>query len=121
MRLSQAIILGSTITEPKAHNINHCALGMAANATGIPPYQDCDRFGFTRRATIRIAWPWLQNDDSWNSITSIFNSLVAPGFMSLDQLVAFIKRIEPDCDCSRFNCDCAKTALPEPAQEAVHA
>jgi hypothetical protein len=138
MHFSDAVMLGAVITDPEPFNLNHCAVGMGANALGIPestPSQDAD--GSRRRLAILATWPWLNHEDNfwlmahwaevyaiphdhwpersfrlaletpWNFIAMVFNFNVFPGRVALEQLVEYIRKMEPECaECNRFDCHC---------------
>jgi hypothetical protein len=131
-------MLGAEITNPEPFNTNYCALGMGANAVGIPessPSEDGD--GSKRRLAIEAMWPWLNREDNfwlrvhlaelyaiphdhwprlsfeialerpWNFVAVVFNHNVFPGTMTLEQLVEYIRKTEPECaECNRFDCHC---------------
>jgi hypothetical protein len=122
MRLSTAIILGSSTCLMKPGDWNSCALGCAANAVGMPQaifnfdnriiYKMPD--GHSRREWILNEWPWLRNKDKTGGDFAVriymrFDYGVCDGNLTLEQLADFVKSVEPDCDCNRFNCDCKKT------------
>src|ERR1700757_2925755 len=62
MKLSDAMMLGLSITELKSHDIDCCALGSAANAMGIRKDSELDFWNFedSRRNLIAKMWPWLE-------------------------------------------------------------
>lgn len=122
MKVSEAMILGSTTTKPTAYHLDGCAIGMAGNAAGLASCREAWAAGTVRRELLYAQWPWLRDDAEWGFIAKTFNDdVMGRRVLSLDQLARCVREIEPDCNCNRFNCDCAKTALPEPAQEVVHA
>jgi hypothetical protein len=104
MRLSEAIALGSlTMEKWKAHDLDHCALGMAANAVG------CQR----QYERIVDKWPWV---GQWRGICPIlgcvagnvygthpmiciiphiFDEHVMAGNFTMEQLIDFVRSIEP--------------------------
>jgi len=116
--LSEAIILGSHITVARAGLIDHCALGMAANAIGLPKHDLSSRY-----KSIPEAWPWVGGLGSagWAFVAITYNNHVAPGSaqdMTLEQLADKVREMEPKCSCHRFNCDCsAKMVLSDPKEE----
>jgi len=110
-KLSDAILLGATITDSRPYHLNHCALGMAANAVGIKKCADASYP--SRFELILNYWPWLFNTTYWNHIAGAFNEQVCRGKMTLEQLVDWVRAAEPACDCHRFNCDCAARPASE--------
>lgn len=139
MKLSEAMMLGSVTCEMKAADLNVCALGAAANAVGLPKKEDC-YFG-NRLHVISNRWPWIREtsngkhghsdeyvsrfggnprESSWaEQIFYRFDrSVVWERSMSLEQLVDYVRSIEPTCgECNRFECTCApeeSTAKEQP-------
>lgn len=122
MRLSMAMMLGSTTCKMEAGNINTCAMGAALNAMGVRP---CARHGcdWHRVEMMCELWPWLAGNRGWiapqaTNIIQRFDYQVCEGLMTLEQLVDYVRSIEPDCDCNRFNCNCK--AQQEVATEVEH-
>lgn len=118
MRLSEAIMLGAATCVMQAGDMNTCALGAALNAIGVA--QGTQRL---RWQALCDTWPWteeyMNRQDKWHcAIYRAFDGPVCGGKMTLEQLVDYVRSIEPDCDCNRFNCDCATKQLVEP--EAAH-
>lgn len=119
MRLSDAMLAGSMVwTSHRMNNWNMCAIGTAANAVGITPYRKNSVLGLdTRFEGIQNHWPWLWDgpdsgrEDLW--ITSI--SYLFENGCHIEDLVEFIRVIEPQCDCNRFKCRCQDE--PEAAVE----
>jgi hypothetical protein len=109
------MILGSTIVELKPGNWNTCALGVAATAIGIPGD------GLLRVPRIRSEWPWLNadSDGPMREICSLFDQRVCRGDMSFDQLVEFVRQIEPPCECGVRSCVCARIEGLLPASVEV--
>jgi hypothetical protein len=109
MRLSDAMLAGSMIwTSHRMNNWNMCAIGTAANAVGITAYRNGTVLGLdTRAAGIRDHWPWLWeefagSDSTWiELISNLFE-----GGSEVENLVEFIRKVEPKCDCNRFKCHC---------------
>lgn len=99
MRLSEAINLGSTTVKMEPANISCCALGAACNAVGIS--DDADRY-----SAMRARWPWLNSGGyvtadgySCRAATAIytrFDENVCGGEMTLEQLIDYVRSIEPD-------------------------
>ncbi len=119
MRLSEAIVLGSTVITPNPGGILHddgsgCALGMALEAAGKTRHVDVisglpKTIAFFRnRDTIRSLWPWLKGDfpvpcacsrNSWstgfNLITHLFDDHVfGRADWTLERLVSWIHSVE---------------------------
>lgn len=132
MKLTDAILLGSVFTSAKPRHIDHCALGMAGNAVGIPSTNQLS--GKARRLFLILdQWPWLRDCryesftvqdaefrigvetyGSW--IASTFNERVAREFnsspMTIESLVEQIRAVEPECgECNQFNCSCDHNAF----------
>lgn len=118
--LSDAILLGSMITEPRPGNLNHCALGMAANAIALPEHDK--HHGDNRWVSITAAWPWLKGFEHWNRIAHTFNTEVCPWghrppTRNIEQLADMVRQMEPKCPCHRFNCDCLAPPVLKPSIE----
>ena len=119
MKLSAAILLGSTVMTPSPGGMIHddgsgCALGMALKATGRPLYVDTvsglpRTIAFLRnRATSRTAWPWLSQDfpvpcscsrapcsDGFKIVTHLFDDHVfGRADWTLEQLVDWVQSVE---------------------------
>lgn len=113
MKLSEAMMLGSATCKMVAGDWNSCALGAAANAIGIP--QSKVLFGVGRGHAIRAAWPWLETRQpsellSISEIVFRFDNEVCEGKMTFEQLVDYVRSIEPECgECNRFECTCKAT------------
>lgn len=118
MKLSLAIMLGSTTCKMEPCDWNSCAIGSAGNAIGVP--QGVENFGIDRSDKLFTAWPWIAGDLYWLGIADRFDNQVCEGKMTLEELVDYVKSIEPSCgECCRFTCTCAKfEAVPE-SVEAV--
>jgi hypothetical protein len=101
MRLSDAITLGSTVVKPKPGDWRTCAFGAATKAMGIPA-GDIDQ--------IEDEWPWLEANchEPLTEIIRLFDQRVCRGEMTLDQLIAHVRQIEPPCECGQFDCCCAR-------------
>lgn len=67
MKLSEAILLGSTVLTPSSGTYfvyserRGCALGMALVATKPPAWMEAPHMGV--EPTLKYAWPWL-----WNAV-----------------------------------------------------
>lgn len=127
MRLSEAIMLGSTTCKMEPLNINSCAYGCALNALGVPKDESVGVDGehLYRYVALKKIWPWTADaevgmSDLGVSVYQKFDSEVCEGEITLEQLADYVRSIEPDCgECNRFNCTCAKSeAVPE-SVEAV--
>lgn len=124
MRLSEAIMLGAATCKMEAGEISTCAYGVALRAVGGDfeyPY-----------SSIMDAWRWTEvwfkDSDGHNcrslsdlarSVWRKFDNEVCDGKITLEQLADYVRSIEPDCDCNRFNCDCK--AKQEAVAEVEHA
>lgn len=124
MRLSEAIMLGSATCRLVSGDIDSCAIGCALNAEGVA------RGGRERYHAASRNWPWIGTiidggsgrfyiPEAMGNITRRFDNFVCEGTMTLEQLADYVRSIEPDCDCNRFNCDC-KSKQEAPA-EVEHA
>lgn len=110
MRLSDAIAMGRvTVEEMQAADITKCALGMACNAVGLDPKMTGEDY-----EGVKAVWPWLStivtapNGAPNYAITIIwrlFDGRVMAGRMTLDQLIDWVRSVEP--------------SEPEPQQEVV--
>jgi hypothetical protein len=120
MRLSEAMMLGAATCKMEPGDIRSCAIGAGLNAEGDQSFAIGRYFAASR------IWPWLGElktlrgdrflvPDMMGRITRRFDDEVCYGEMTLEQLVDYVRSIEPDCDCNRFNCDC-KAAAPETAE-----
>lgn len=110
MRLSEAIMLGSTTCKMVAGDWNSCALGCAGNAVGIEQGDANYKMSDGRRRWHHIddAWPWLSKEPilSWD-IWLMFDNEVCEGKKTLEQLADFVRSIEPDCgECNLRKCVC---------------
>jgi hypothetical protein len=104
MRLSDAMMLGSTTCKMVAAEINTCALGAALNAMGFPNIDKKD-LSQVRYDELRRLWPWLANEeyedrDGYSStglraVYSRFDFLVCAGKMTFEELVDYVRSIEP--------------------------
>lgn len=121
MKLSEAMMLGSTTCKMQATNWNTCAMGAAANAVGVP-----QGIATARLAAIKKIWPWLKGDSAdanfprfgpahhLAAIWRRFDNRVVWGEMTLEQLVDYVRSIEPECgECNRFECSCVKPSVEQ--------
>lgn len=127
MRLSDAIGLGRTLVRVhRAGDIRGCALGMSFLAIGGNPADVGPNF-----ESIKAEWPWLKerrfdplyspNNSSANfiayckSVWLRFDDLVMGGGMTLDQLIDWVRSVEPpEPDAPQIS-----TEVNQPTQEAV--
>lgn len=117
------MMLGAVTCVLEPENINSCAFGAALNAMGVE--REAPGNGVSRYWELKQIWPWLC-DPAGGPALSVqacgiyqrFDWNVCRGEMTLEELVDYVRSIEPDCDCCRFNCDCAKTA--EQVTEVLH-
>jgi hypothetical protein len=132
MKLSEAIMLGAATCKMESANINYCAYGAALNAAGIAQCNLQDNWGIRYIAAVDL-WPWIaandpkrrvqQNlvpfNDLGNSIWQKFDYEVCGDKMTLEQLVDYVRSIEPNCgDCNRFECTCTAIIHSEVEQHA---
>lgn len=94
MRLSVAMMLGSTTCKMVPGKWSSCALGAAANAVGIAD-------NARRPYAIYDQWPWLRypspRGHSFGAeIYSRFDADVCRGGMTFEELVDYVRSIEPD-------------------------
>jgi hypothetical protein len=84
---------------------------------------------------IHEAWPWIMDGNKFfradwmagqeqvsglEAIWSRFDILVCAGRMTLEQLVDYVRSIEPDCgECNKFECTCVKDEATVESTEAV--
>ena len=135
MKLSDAIVLGSTTCKLEARNWNACAVGVAANAVGIVRSFSTTICGIRiqsdREGQINRRWPWLGSCLAtyadiryhWSFLQEIvfrFDRRVCESGEAnpkkFEELVAFIRSVEPSCgDCNQFTCTCAKP-VEQPAE-----
>jgi hypothetical protein len=122
MKMSEAMMLGSTTMKMVRFDLRSCALGAAANAVGIPtPAHSRDGL---RGLLIAEKWPWITDRyTKWNPwstygshIAQVFNAQVCGGHLSFEVLVDHVRSIEPECgECNRFECTCVR--VQEDAEE----
>jgi hypothetical protein len=129
MRLSEAMMLGSTMCKLEPCNLNSCAFGSAMNALGIPQTKP----EYLRYTNLMEMWPWLDNtpNERWRELNHLgrdiyakFDYEVCNGYMTLEALADYVRSIEPECgDCCKFECTCKSDAVAEPmgALEAGYA
>lgn len=118
MKLSEAMMLGSATMKMERGEIQSCAIGAAANALGLIAYDG------TRARLVAIfhTWPWLSTN-GWVShdcsrIITLFDHQVCDGEMTFEQLVDYVRSIEPECgECNRFECTCQKQETPQLVRE----
>lgn len=112
MRLSDAIMLGSTTCKMVPCDIDFCAIGAALNALGIPKSLDLCLAPVRHRGNIAMRiWPWLSKPShpsvhTWsyfNLIAFRFDNQVCNGLMTLEQLVDYVRSVEPAEDESPEN------------------
>lgn len=122
MKLSTAMMLGSTTCKMLPGNMNSCAFGAALNALGVPQEEP----SYMRYTPLRKHWPWLTEDESRLSepakeIYGRFDFNVCQGLMTLEQLVDYVRSIEPACgECNSFSCTCVTSETAEEAVQVVH-
>lgn len=139
MRASVAINLGDTL---KRRNPHHwltdarddyercgCALGGVPLALGMHHVS-----GWWEEYTypqIVAEYPWMveysysdheYSNAPFNEVISHKFSEVCAGRATFESLVDWVRSIEPDCDCNRYNCDCsAKDVLESPKEDMAYA
>lgn len=118
MRLSDAVVLGSTMIELKPANWHSCALGAAGRAVGILP--DLKHPGKVVEH-ILDQWPWLEanHENRMCEIVTLFDQRVCRGEMTMDQLIEHIRQIEPPCECGVRDCVCARVEHLMPSSVEV--
>lgn len=121
MKLSEAMMLGSTTCKMIPGDINSCALGCAGNAIGIKNF---DRGQAGRLDLIIRRWPWLEEGDwrghFYQKIYQLFDSRVCFGSMTLEKLADYVRSIEPDCgECNQFECTCKKESVQDLAGQGL--
>jgi hypothetical protein len=122
MKLSDAIMLGAPITTAMPYHLDNCAFGMALNAVGVPKCVELFATGSNRQTELMARWPWLGSWESeqWKDIVHMFNEDVCcDRSMTLEQLVDYVRAIEPACECNRFDCDCSPKQAEEVQAEYV--
>ena len=132
-KLSEAIMLGSATCKMVAGDINSCAYGAALNAMGVekaPVENDMDWFidGQSRMEAIKQLWPWTYGNSPISisplaqTIWQKFDDEVCGGKMTLEQLVDYVRTIEPECgECHRFDClgHASEDVIAESATESI--
>ena len=109
MKLSDAILLGSTFVEMLPGCWDKCALGAAAQAVGIRPHHE----------DICAYWPWLAVDDCGPmcTIAAWFDDRVCNGKMTMDQLIKAVRQEEPACgECNTRKCCCRSVVVGDVAE-----
>jgi hypothetical protein len=143
MKLSDAMMLGSVTVKMEAGDWNSCALGAAANAVGIPkevppikcPLMGCvvEIHGVNRAEAIYGRWPWLQEitdyvpqtdfdseEDFMDQIYGFFDDHVCEGKMTFEQLVDYVRSVEPACGvCNEFECSCVPVEVESTEKEVA--
>jgi hypothetical protein len=106
VRLSEAIRMGSLlIEEPRATDINACAVTMACNAIGVQVESEPLAKDYYNH--LLENWPWLQGKTvtcpfkryelTGTTIVWLpFDQYVMSGKMTIDQLADWIRSIEPE-------------------------
>lgn len=133
MRLSDAMLMGRNLCSMEAGNWNSCALGVAGTAVGVPqarvikfkgevPKGVRPSFynlyemenGETRSQAIGEKFPWLYtfqhlSNQTWmRKVFTLFDDAVTKGSMTFEQLVDYVRSVEPDCEtCCKFECSCS--------------
>jgi hypothetical protein len=111
MRLSEAMMLGAATCKMEAYDIDTCALGSALNAVGVPQRSWDPLDSIFRYRQVESRWPWVYSSPvGLTQIVDLFDRKVCSGEMTFEQLVDYVRSIEPDCgNCNRFDCTCTKT------------
>lgn len=135
MKLSEAMMLGSVTCKMERGNWEACGLGCAGNALGIAAGDGSNSFGNPRVQAIFQQWPWLRPASVFGNacleteslpyfggkIARLFDEEVATGKMSLEQLVDYVRSIEPSCgECNRFDCTCKPEAIIDSDLAVAH-
>lgn len=100
MRLSTAMMLGASTCKMIPGDINSCALGAALNAVGAARVDGI--FDMSRVVESKRLWPWLTEicpccSFAYGSHIAItFNTKVCKGEMTFEQLVDWVRSVEPD-------------------------
>lgn len=118
MKLSEAMMLGAATMKMERFRIESCAIGAAANALSLVAYDGT----FARLHAIFYTWPWLAGpmlrgcrfpSQECTRIIRTFDNDVCDGSMTFEQLVDYVRSIEPACgECNRFECTCAPKEEP---------
>jgi len=120
MHLSTAINMGAVTVKMKAGDMNSCALGAACNALGAHEHTTCLRNHPNNRYEFLYKhWPWVDTPgyktlsgrscEAFIAIYTRFDSYVVKGSMTLEQLVDYVRSIEPECgECNEFSCKCVQ-------------
>jgi hypothetical protein len=128
MKLSEAMLLGSTLVKMEACELSSCAYGAALRAVGILPHR-------LTYVTVAERWPWTAADmdspltsgmlnEAGCSVYEKFDFDVCTGRMTFEQLVDYVRSIEPECGrCNSFQCVCEvvdeKGTVQETTPESV--
>jgi len=128
MKLSDAMVLGTTTCKMKAGDINSCAIGAACNAVGMKEQGDWRGVdGFSRYRESRLVWPWLNSPspsrygDAMRNIYLLFDLEVCEGTMTFEELIQYVRSVEPSCgDCNEFECSCKTEALATMSELAAY-
>lgn len=145
MKLSEAMMLGDVL-RVRTNKLYLCvldtAIGNSASVLGVDPSTPegtvcgCALGGAFYAATgktiyDRNFWPWLRESPKtgildWEVLIGcgISNDIsflrVMRGEATFEQLVDYVRSIEPECDeCNRFDCQCDKAPFPEDVTMAV--
>lgn len=120
MKLSDAAVMGSMITEMCRGSWSGCFLAAAARAVGISDWETDKKTSRLVR-DIRKYWPWLTElyeevnpfRDHLGFIIDSYDRLDSSA-MNFEQLVVHVRSIEPDCGtCNRFRCTCVGLRIEE--------
>jgi hypothetical protein len=116
LKLSDAISLGMTLSPVREATWTGCALGLAANACGVPK-------SVCRWELIRQTWPWIESLHFYyeTQIIRQFDTQVIAGTMTMEELIAYVRSVEPQCDCNTFGCCCARIEHLVPEESHVDA
>lgn len=119
MKLSEAMMLGDiALTRSSTTWLDRsagcgCAIGRAYAVVGGNAFSPSI-------ADFTPLWPWLGFDELID-ISDLFSAVTAAQ-MTFEQLVDFVRSIEPSCgECNKFECSCAKTEVEQPASKGVTA
>lgn len=107
MKLSTSMMLGDSIMSrtPREWLNMGTNCGCAAGRAYIANGGSTELWERIHVGAFMAMWPWL-NSDILNEISCRFYGVCA-GLTTLEQLVDWIKNIEPACgECNKFDCDC---------------
>jgi hypothetical protein len=141
MKLSQAILLGDSLRRRNAHTYISdfgdgpcgCALGGALLAIGetiwLQNYVDPQSYilaktypWFSKEVDIAVSGMffelmWRHEDrELWDSVKGTVHEP-----MTIEMIADYVRSIEPDCDCGRFDCNCSPKQAEEVQAEYVTA